>query len=107
MAEQKYKSGARCRFYSQCDIYQAGLLREEVEFVLCGRGQPGQKDYIPRIQNVYGPASREAGSPSETAICPAFSGVVESLLTGKIRAYIEKVDWFWERQRTLDDIFKL
>ncbi len=105
MTDADYKPGARCRFYPQCAIYNLGLLREEAELTLCGNGQTIQKDYIPRIQDVHTPPSREAGSPGEMAVCPAFVGMIESLLTGTIRAYIEQIDQFWQRRRDLDDIF--
>jgi hypothetical protein len=105
--ENTYKPEARCRFYAQCATYNAGLLKEEVELWLCGKGQPVESAYIPRILHVYTPTSKEAGLPSEMAVCPAFSGKIESLLTGKIQEYMEQVYLYWIKGKNLDDIFKL
>jgi hypothetical protein len=100
----QFKPGARCRLYTYCPIYNAGILREEVEEALCGRGQEVQRDYIPRIQQIYTPLSKNVSSPPDDAVCPAFAEEVQEMFVGKVREYLERTDSFWRGETGFDDI---
>lgn len=105
MGKENYKPVASCRFYTRCAVYNAGILREEVEKELCGKGQNVQKDYIPRIHKTYTPPTKESGSPTEFSVCPVFGGIIDTSFVNKIRNYIEQIDRFWQKGINLDDIF--
>ena len=102
--EIQSKPGARCQIYTHCPIYNAGILREEVEEGLCGRGQEVQRDYIPRIQQIYTPPSKNVSSPPDDAVCPAFAEEIHEMFVGKVREYLERTDAFWMGEIELDDI---
>lgn len=47
--EESCKPYAKCRLYNICAIYNAGLLRDEFEIQMCGKGMQPDKSYVPMI----------------------------------------------------------
>ena len=51
MADDEFKSEARCKYHRECTLYNHGALSGETENLLCGIGSPLDQDYQPEFPN--------------------------------------------------------
>lgn len=92
MAEEKYKPKCKCRWYINCSIYGADLLKEEFEKQMCGTGQEPDHKYIPKIPLHENIREVEGSESGPCGICPAFEERVYMCFTYNVKEQLGDVE---------------
>lgn len=101
---ENYIPEAKCFFHQNCPVYRGGFYKDTVEIELCGKGNSVDKNFIPRFHKIYTPDVKGIGSPVEYSVCPAFVNSLDRISLARIREILEKNDWFWNNEKSIDII---